>query len=185
MPITQHELARRLRAARKACHITQVKAARVSGFRAPPFPRSKRGSAGVGPGTVPAGTALFRDVGDFLEDRFEDSSPAMAMFRAHPELKDSPAAMQSLRRCGELHREVANLHDLLELDRGISTIPEYSLRTPKSKWGAVQQGKAAAEKERRRLDLESPRFPTWPTSLERRASAQFWWKWTTASPGSR
>ena len=32
MPITQVELARRLRAARKACHITQAKAARVLGI---------------------------------------------------------------------------------------------------------------------------------------------------------
>ena len=94
-----------------------------------------------------------RDVGDFLEDRFNESNPVTAMFRAHPELRESPAAKASLRLCGELHREVANLHELLELDRGISTIPEYSLRAPRSKWDAVQQGSAAAEKERRRLDL--------------------------------
>jgi hypothetical protein len=94
-----------------------------------------------------------RDVGDFLEDRFEESNPVMAMFRAHPELRESSAATASLRLCGELDREVANLHELLELDRGISTIPEYSLRAPTSKWNAVQQGRAAAEKERRRLDL--------------------------------
>ncbi|MDE2654109.1 MAG: ImmA/IrrE family metallo-endopeptidase [Gemmatimonadota bacterium] len=42
---------------------------------------------------------------------------------------------------------------MLELDRGISAIPEYSLRAPRSKWNAVRQGNAAAEKERRRLDL--------------------------------
>ena len=94
-----------------------------------------------------------RDVGDFLEDRFEGSDPVTAMFRAHPELRESPAATASLRFCGELNREVANLHELLELDRGISTIPEYSLRTATSKWDAVQQGNTAAEKERRRLDL--------------------------------
>ena len=154
MPITQHELARRLRAARKACHITQVKAARVLGIPRSAVSQIETGQRGV------SGLELYRlaqlysrDVGDFLEDRFEESSPVMAMFRAHPELKESSAAVQSLRRCGELHREVANLYDLLELDRSISTIPEYSLRAPKSKWGAVQQGKAAAEKERRRLDL--------------------------------
>ena len=95
----------------------------------------------------------FRDVGDFLEDRFEESNPVTAMFRAHPELRESPAATASLRVCGEVHREAANLHELLELHSGISPIPEYSLRAPKSKWNAVQQGRAAAEKERRRLDL--------------------------------
>ena len=94
-----------------------------------------------------------RDVGALLADRFEESNPVEAMFRAHPELRGSPAATTSLRFCGEVHREVASLRELLELDRGISPIPEYSLRAPKSKWDAVQQGNAAAEKERRRLDL--------------------------------
>ena len=154
MPITQLELARRLRAARKACRITQAKAAKALGIPRSAVSQIETGQRGV------SGLELYRlaqlysrDVGDFLEDRFEESSPVTAMFRAHPELKESPAAVQSLRLCGELHREVANLHDLLELDRGISTIPEYSLRPPKSKWDAVQQGRAAAEKERRRLDL--------------------------------
>ena len=154
MPITQLEFARRLRAARKACHITQAKAAKALGLSRSAVSQMEAGQRGV------SGLELYRlaelysrDVGDFLEDRFEESNPVTAMFRAHPELRESPAATMSLRLCGELNREVANLHDLLELDRGISTIPEYSLRAPGSKWNAVQQGNAAAEKERRRLDL--------------------------------
>ena len=154
MPITQLELASRLRTARKACRFTQAKAARVLGIPRSAVSQIETGQRGV------SGLELYRlaqlysrDVGDFLEDRFEESNPVMAMFRAHPELRGSPAATASLRLCGELNREVANLHELLELDRGISTIPEYSLRAPRSKWNAVQQGNAAAEKERRRLDL--------------------------------
>ncbi len=154
MPITQLELARRLRAARKACHVTQAKAARALGVPRSAVSQIELGNRGV------SGLELYRlahlysrDVGDFLEERFEESNPVTAMFRAHPELRESPAATASLRLCGELNREVANLHELLELDRGISTIPEYSLRAPTSKWKAVQQGRAAAEKERRRLDL--------------------------------
>ena len=154
MPITPLELARRLRAARRACHITQAKAARVLGI-----PRSAVSQIETGQRSV-SGLELHRlaqlysrDVGDFLEDRFEEGNPVTAMFRAHPELRESPAATASLRLCGELNREVANLHELLELDRGISTIPEYSLRAPRTKWDAVRQGNAAAEKERRRLDL--------------------------------
>lgn len=154
MAITQSELARRLRAARKACRVTQAKAARALGIPRSAVSQIETGQRGV------SGLELYRlaqlyslDVGDLLEDRFEESNPVTAMFRAHPELRGSSAATASLRRCEELNREVANLHDLLELDRGISTIPEYSLRAPKSKWDAVQQGTAAAEKERRRLDL--------------------------------
>ena len=154
MPITQLELARRLRAARKACHVTQAKAARALGIPRSAVSQIETGQRGVSGLELHRLAQLYsRDVGDFLEDRFEESNPVMAMFRAHPELKGSPAAMASLRLCGELHREVANLHEVLELDRGILTIPEYSLRTSKSKWDAVRQGTAAAEKERRRLDL--------------------------------
>ena len=94
-----------------------------------------------------------RDVREFLDDRFEESNPVTAMFRAHPELRSSPTAMQSMRRCGEFHRELVSLREALGLGRRLSTIPAYSLPTPISKWTAVQQGRAAAEGERRRLDL--------------------------------
>lgn len=154
MPITQLELARRLRAARKACHITQAKAARILGIPRSAVSQMETGQRGVSGLELHRLAQLYsRDVGDFLEDRFEEGNPVTAMFRAHPELRESPAATASLRLCGELNREVANLHELLELDRGISAIPEYSLRAPRSKWNAVRQGNAAAEKERRRLDL--------------------------------
>lgn len=154
MPITQLELARRLRAARRACHITQAKAARVLGIPRSAVSQIETGQRGVSGLELHRLAQLYsRDVGDFLEDRFEEGNPVTAMFRAHPELRESPAATASLRLCGELNREVANLHELLELDRGISAIPEYSLRAPRSKWNAVRQGNAAAEKERRRLDL--------------------------------
>ena len=155
MPITQLELARRLRAARKACHATQAKAAWALGIPRSAVSQIETGQRGVSGLELHRLAQLYsRDVGHFLEDRFEESNPVTAMFRAHPELRESPAATASLRLCGELHREVANLHELLELDRGISTIPAYPfLRTPKSKWDAVRQGTSAAEKERRRLDL--------------------------------
>ena len=154
MPITQLELARRLRAARKACHATQAKAAKALGVARSAVSQIETGQRGVSGLELHRLAQLYsRDVGDFLQDRFEESNPVTAVFRAHPELRGSPAATASLRLCGELNREVANLHELLELDRGISTIPEYSLEAPKSKWNAVQQGRGAAEKERRRLDL--------------------------------
>ena len=154
MPITQLELARRLRSARKACHITQAKAARVLGISRSAVSQMEAGQRGVSGLELHQLAQLYsRDVRDLFEDRFEDTNPVTAMFRAHPELRGSPAAMQSLRRCGELHRELVNLHEILGLHRRLSTIPVYLLPAPRSKWEAVQQGYAAAEKERRRLDL--------------------------------
>ncbi|MDE2975451.1 MAG: XRE family transcriptional regulator [Gemmatimonadota bacterium] len=154
MPITQLELARRLRSARKACHITQTKAAKALGVSRSAVSQMETGQRGVSGLELHRLAQLYqRDVGDFLEDRFEKTSPLTAMFRAHPELRGSPEAMQSLRRCGELHRELVNLHEVLGLHRRLSTIPEYSPATPGSKWDAVQQGHAAADRERRRLDM--------------------------------
>lgn len=154
MPITQLELARRLRNARKACHITQAKAARALGIPRSAVSQMETGQRGVSGLELHQLAQLYqRDVRDFLEDRFEETNPVTAMFRAHPELRGSPAAMQSLRRCGEFHRELVNLHEVLGVHGRLATIPAYSLPTPKSKWNAVQQGRAAAEDERRRLDL--------------------------------
>ena len=154
MPITQLELARRLRSARKACQITQAKAAKALGVSRSAVSQMETGQRGVSGLELHRLAQLYqRDVHGFLEDRFEETIPVTAIFRAHPELRGSPAAMQSLRRCGELHRELVNLHEVLGLHRRLSTIPEYSLATPGSKWDAVQQGRAAADRERRRLDL--------------------------------
>lgn len=155
MPVTTPlQLARRLRAARKDCHITQAKAARVLGIPRSAVSQMETGQRGVSALELHRLAQLYsRDVGDLLEDRFEESNPVAAMFRAHPELRECPAATASLRLCGDVHREVASLRELLELDRAVPPIPEYSLRAPRSKWDAVQQGSAAAEKERRRLDL--------------------------------
>ena len=153
MPITQLELARRLRAARKACHITQARGARVLGIPRSAVSQMETGQRGVSALELHRLAQLYsRDVGGFLEDRFEEGNPVAAMLRAHPELRESPAATASLRLCGEVHREVANLRELLVLDRGISADSGVLATGPKSKWDAVQQGNAAAETERRRLD---------------------------------
>ena len=154
MPITQLELGRRLRSARKASHITQAKAAKALGVSRSAVSQMETGQRSVSGLELHRLAQLYqRDVRDFLEDRFEETSPVTAMFRAHPELRGSPAAMESLRRCGELHRELVNLREVLGRTRRPSTIPRYSPPTPNSKWKAVQQGHAAAEDERRRLDL--------------------------------
>ena len=154
MPITQLELGRRLRSARKASHITQAKAAEALRVSRSAVSQMETGQRSVSGLELHRLAQLYqRDVRDFLVDRFEEASPVTAMFRAHPELRDSPSAMQSLRRCGELHRELVNLREVMGRTRRPSAIPRYSMSTPKSKWNAVQQGQAAAEDERRRLDL--------------------------------
>lgn len=154
MPITQLELAHRLRSARKACHITQATAAKALGVSRSAVSQMETGHRSVSGLELHRLAQLYqRDIREFLEDRFEETSPVTALFRAYPELRACPATMDSLRRCGELHRELVNLREVLGRNRRPSTIPSYSQSAPKSKWNAVQQGHAAAEDERRRLDL--------------------------------
>ena len=153
MPITQSEIAHRLRSARKACHITQANAAKALGVSRSAVSQMETGHRSVSGLELHRLAQLYqRDVREFLEARFEES-PVIALFRAYPELRDCPATTESLRRCGELHRELVNLREVLGRNRRPSTIPSYSQSAPKSKWNAVQQGHAAAEDERRRLDL--------------------------------
>ena len=131
MPITQLELAQRLRSARKACRITQAKAAKALGISRSAVSQMETGQRGVSGLELHQLAQLYqRDVRDFLENRFEETNPVTAIFRAHPELRGSPAAVRSLQRCGEFHRELVNLHGILDLDRRLSTIPAYSLPTP-------------------------------------------------------
>ena len=154
MPITQSELARRLRSARKTSHITQAKAAQALGVSRSAVSQMETGHRSVSGLELHRLAQLYqRDIREFLEDWFEETNPVTALFRAYPELRDCPATTESLRRCGELHRELVNLREVLGRNRRPSTIPSYSPSTPKSKWNAVQQGHAAAEDERRRLDL--------------------------------
>ena len=154
MPTNEQELARRLRNARKVCHITQANAATVLGVSRSAVSQMETGQRGVSGLELHRLAQLYqRDVRDFLDDRIEETNPVTVMFRAHPELRGSPAAVQTMRHCGELLREVVNLQEILGMDDGLSTTPVYSLPTPRSKWNAVQQGSAAAEAERRRLDL--------------------------------
>ena len=91
MPITQLELARRLRSARKACHITQVKAARALGISRSAVSQMETGQRGVSGLELHQLAQLYqRDVRDFLENRFEETNPVTAIFRAHPELRGIP-----------------------------------------------------------------------------------------------
>ena len=71
-----------------------------------------------------------------------------AMLRAYPECGTVPPPCSPCGAAGNV-----NLHEDLGLNRRQSSIPTYSPSAPRSKWNAVQQGQAAAEDERRRLDL--------------------------------
>ena len=78
------------------------------------------------------------DVGEFLEDRFEESSPVTAMFRAHPQLRESPVAVQSLRRRFSIAHEYAHVL----LDRELKAILSHA--RDRSSWMEVRANAFAA-----------------------------------------
>ena len=167
MAITQRELGQRLRRARMASQVTQVKAARTLGV-----PRSAVSQIESGKRTI-SGLELHRlarlygrDIGEFLEDNFSETAPITALFRAHPEVSWDDHAKESLALCAELQRHVVNLRGLLGLERGLESIPIYSPPAPRTKWNAVQQGSRAAAEERRRLDLGNAPLPDVADLLE-------------------
>ena len=86
MPITPLQLARRLRAARKDCHITQAKAARVLGIPRSAVSQMETGQRGVSALELHRLAQLYsRDVGGLLEDRFEESNPVAAIVPGAPQ----------------------------------------------------------------------------------------------------
>ena len=134
MPVTPLQLARRLRAARKACHITQAKAARVLGIPRSAVSQMETGQRGVSALELHRLAQLYsRDVGGFLEDRFEESNPVAAMFRAHPELRCRRVVVERIIRSGS--RAIGRFEtttDSAGADRPYGTVGARALSLPTS-----------------------------------------------------
>lgn len=154
MPITQQELARRLRAAREACHLTQEDVARHLGVSRPTIAQIELGNRAVSSLELDTLAYLYgRDIRELLADEFREEDALVALFRLHPEVSEQEDIQAALRQSMALGREVTNLERLLEIERDRPPLPVYPVRPPQSRWQAVQQGEQAAAEERRRLDL--------------------------------
>ena len=160
MSITQKELARRIRAAREACGLTQAKVAEHLGISRPTVVQIEQGKRSVSSLELSRLAYLFgRDLRDFLQDSFQEKNLLSALFRAEPGVLDRPHVAEALRACMALGREVRNLEELLGIER-IQRVPaSYSLPSPETKGEAVQQGIKLAMDERNRLGLPTAPLP--------------------------
>jgi len=88
MAISQYEIGRRLRNARKACYVTQENAAKAIGISCSALSQMESGQRGVSSLELDRLAQLYlRDARTFLDDRFEETNAVSAMFQAHPKLR--------------------------------------------------------------------------------------------------
>jgi len=167
MTVTEAELGRRLRLARKAWKLSQGEVAEILDLSRSAVSEMEAGRRGVSGLELHRLAHLYgRDMADFLEEDFEPTATIVALFRRHAKVALSPCAMESLRRCVAVGREVANLERKVGRSRGLPKLPAYSHTPPGTPWNAVDQGSTVAAVERRRLDLENRPLPDMARLLE-------------------
>lgn len=167
MPITQEELARRLRAAREACHLKQEDVARHLGVSRPTIAQIELGNRAVSSLELDKLAYLYgRDIRELLADEFREEDALVALFRLHPEVSEQEDVQAALRESMVLGRELTNLERLLGIERDRAALPVYPVRPPQTRWQAVQQGEQTAIEERRRLQLGNAPLPDVTEVLE-------------------
>lgn len=155
-PITQAELARRLRLARLNAGLSQETVAAELGVPRPTVSQIEAGKRGVSSLELMKLSKLFgRPLGSFFEEDFGHSAadaedPFTVLFRSAG-LRDEDRNVVS--EFETFCRNYSQLESLLELEREIR-LPDYSnFGDPRSKAEAVRQGEQVAEEERRRLGI--------------------------------
>lgn len=154
MPITQDELAERIKEVRKTSGLTQAEVAEHLGISRPSVAQIEAGRRKVSSLELDRIAYLFgKEVRDFLRQEFEPESGLAAVFRVAPDLAEQADLADALRQGMRLGREITKLEELLDIPSQAVTSPPPPLTVPTSKWEAIQQGERAAEEERRRLAL--------------------------------
>jgi Zn-dependent peptidase ImmA (M78 family)/transcriptional regulator with XRE-family HTH domain len=154
MELTPADLARRLREARESAGLRQEDVAPHLGLSRPSIAQIELGNRAVSGLELAQLARLYgRDVRDFLAAEFDPGETVFALFRAAQEVAGQEEALEALRDCLELSRELAGLERLLGLDRLQIGVPAYAVHPPQNRWQAIEQGNHVAAEERRRLGL--------------------------------
>lgn len=154
MAISQHELGRRLRTVREACHLIQDDVARHLHLSRSSVVQMELGNRTVTSLELDRLASLFgRDIREFLAEDFQEDDALVAFFRRHPDVAQHAEVVEALRTCLALGREVTHLEHLLGMPHDPGLLPAYPVPALRSKWEAVQHGRHLAEDERRRLGL--------------------------------
>jgi Zn-dependent peptidase ImmA (M78 family)/DNA-binding XRE family transcriptional regulator len=158
--ISQAELGSRLKAAREACHLTQDDVARQLGVSRSTIAQMELGNRAVTSLELDKLAYLYgRDLRALLADEFRPEDALVAVFRRHPDMVRNDQVLGAVRESLAAGREVTNLERLLGVDVDLAALPAYSLKTPATKWEAIQQAERIAAEERRRLGLGGAPLP--------------------------
>ena len=167
MAITQLDLAARIRTAREACRLTQDDVARHLAVSRPTIAQIEAGNRSVSSLELDKLAHLFgRDIREFFSEAFETEDALSALFRAQPDVLNQPSVVNGLRDCTALARELTNLEELLDIDRGQVSVAAYAHPPPATRWDAIEQGERLAIQERSRLDLGNAPLPAFSELLE-------------------
>ena len=167
MPITQEELASRIRRAREACRLTQEQVGEILGVSRSTVAQIEAGNRAVSSLELDQLAHLFgRDIREFVAETFDEADSLAALFRAQPEVVGEPSVAGALRDCVSLGREITSLERLIGLDGGTAATASYTLPVPSTRWEAIQQGERLATEERRRLGLGEAALPDLTELLE-------------------
>jgi Zn-dependent peptidase ImmA (M78 family)/transcriptional regulator with XRE-family HTH domain len=165
--VDQRELARRLKAAREACHLTQEDVAAHLAVSRSTIAQIELGNRAVTSLELDKLAYLYgRDIRAFLADEFRPEDALVAVFRRHPDMMREDQVLAAVRRSLAAGREVTNLERLLGVDADLTMLPAYGLRPPATKWEAIQQAERIAVEERRRLGLGVSPLPSVAELLE-------------------
>ncbi len=160
MAVNGTELARRLKAARENCGLTQQQVAEALGIARTAVVQIEAGRRAVNSLELDKMARLYgRGLGEFVSDETFEEDPVVALFRVTPGVADDPTLSGELRRCTNLCREATRLEEMLGLGTSRALPITYAVEPPSSRWEAIGQGKEIAEQERNRLGLGAA--PVW------------------------
>jgi Zn-dependent peptidase ImmA (M78 family)/DNA-binding XRE family transcriptional regulator len=155
MPITQKDLANRLKTERERLKLTQYEVAERLGLARTSVVQMESGTRAVNSLELDSLARLYqRSVDYFLSETAPDDDPLGLLLRLRDQEGLDENARDGLERCADLCCVITELEETLEQST-TNTPFSYRFDRPETRWEAVNQGIRLAALERKRLDLGS------------------------------
>jgi Zn-dependent peptidase ImmA (M78 family)/transcriptional regulator with XRE-family HTH domain len=141
MTISQAELGARLKRAREVAGLTQDQVGREIGVPRSAVALMEGGSRSVSSLELDRLAFLYgRDMRAFFANEFGSENALAGLFRTNRDIAEDPEAVNALRRCMAVGRELTNLERLVGIDRDPAAAVHYNLPAPRSRFDAIRQG---------------------------------------------
>jgi Zn-dependent peptidase ImmA (M78 family)/transcriptional regulator with XRE-family HTH domain len=151
MPITQEQLAKRLKAERNRLELTQEEVAERMGVKRPTIAQIEAGNRAITSIELSQFAEIYkREVESLLSEKEPEDAAGLAHLRTSSDLDET--VRYHLDKCIEVCKAATELEKLLGISQnGVGF--SYTLERPQSRWEAVEQGIRLAMMERKRLEL--------------------------------